>query len=225
MLHVYVSVVYLGRKSQFVSHVLYLTLPWLVPVMVQGCAVHESLKENIGETVAQFLRALQTINSVDTMFSGLLLLSFMGLGHGFFFRYSLRVATDNKTEYFEERRNFTQPKDAIIGLFDAVTGITQGLGEAIQDFEPGLDVEDKKNDLRRKDINQDSDDEKDSILGSQVVVGLFDSLRKFTKQVGKLVSKVGDKLDDRRGDVVRIAGNVDTQVTMNFASLTLTVDR
>ena len=149
----------------------------------------------------------------------------MGLGHGFFFRYSLRVATDNKTEYFEERRNFTQPKDAIIGLFDAVTGITQGLGEAIQDFEPGLDVEDKKNDLRRKDINQDSDDEKDSNLGSQVVVGLFDSLRQFTKQLGKLVSKVGDRLDDRRGDVVRIAGNVDTQVTMNIALLTLTVDR
>jgi len=135
----------------------------------------------------------------------------MGLGHGFFFRYSLRVATDNKTEYFEERRNFTQPKDAIIGLFDAVTGITQGLGEAIQDFEPSLDVEDKENDLRRKDINQDSD-EKDPNLGSQVVVGLFDSLRQFTKQVGKLVSKVGDRLDDRRGDVVRIAGNVDTQV-------------
>ena len=114
--------------------------------------------------MAQFLRASQTINSADTMFSGLLLLSFMGLGHGFFFRYSLRVATDNKTEYFEERRNFTQPKDAIIGLFDAVTGITQGLGEAIQDFEPSLDVEDKENDLRRKDINQDSD-EKDPNLG------------------------------------------------------------
>ena len=192
--------------------------------------------------MAQFLRASQTINSADTMFSGLLLLSFMGLGHGFFFRYSLRVATDNKTEYFEERRNFTQPKDAIIGLFDAVTGITQGLGEAIQDFEPSLDVEDKENDLRRKDINQDSD-EKDpnlgmlgrisqgillifskNVLGSQVVVGLFDSLRQFTKQVGKLVSKVGDRLDDRRGDVVRIAGNVDTQVTINIALLTLTVD-
>ena len=204
--------------------------------------MHESLKENIGETVAQFLRASQTINSADTMFSGLLVLSFMGLGHGFFFRYSLRVATDNKTEYFEERRNFTQPKDAIIGLFDAVTGITQGLGEAIQDFEPSLDVEDKENDLRRKDINQDSD-EKDpnlgmlgrisqgillifskNVLGSQVVVGLFDSLRQFTKQVGKLVSKVGDRLDDRRGDVVRIAGNVDTQVTINIALLTLTVD-
>lgn len=148
------------------------------------------------------------------MISKLLLLSLVGLGQGFFFKYSLRVATDNKTDYFEERRNFTKPRDAIIGLFDAVTGITQGLGEAIQDFEPVLDVEDEdsKTNLRRKDINNEDDDEKDSSLGSQVVVGLFDSLRQFTKQVGKLVSKVGDKLDDRRGDVVRIAGNVDTQV-------------
>ena len=148
--------------------------------------MHESLKENIGETVAQFLRALQTINSVDTMFSGLLLLSFMGLGHGFFFRYSLRVATDNKTEYFEERRNFTQPKDAIIGLFDAVTGITQGLGEAIQDFEPGLDVEDKKDDMRRKDINQDSD-EKDSNLGmlGRISQGLLLILKKCSRKPGR----------------------------------------
>ena len=101
------------------------------------------------------------------MISKLLLLSLLGLGHGFFFKYSLRVDTDNKTEYYENRRNFTQPKDAIIGLFDAVTGITQGLGEAIQDFEPGLDVKDKDSstNLRRKDINNEDDDEKDSTLG------------------------------------------------------------
>ena len=52
-----VSVVYLGRKSQFVSH---------CPGSCRSCwykDVHESLKENIGETVAQFLRASQTINS------------------------------------------------------------------------------------------------------------------------------------------------------------------
>ena len=51
-----------------------------------------------------------------------------------------------------------------------------------------------------------------NFAGSTVVVGLFDSLRQFTKQVGKLVSVVGDRMDDRRGDVVRIADNVDTQV-------------
>ena len=37
------------------------------------------------------------------------------------------------------------------------------------------------------------------VSGSKVVVGLFDSLRQFTNQVGKLVNVVGDRLDDRRG--------------------------
>ena len=98
------------------------------------------------------------------MLAALLLMSVVGHGHGFFFRYSLRVATDNHTEYFEERRNFTKPKDAIIGLFDAVTGITQGLGDAIQDFEPGLaDLEEDNNsDLRRKDTESNK---KESNLG------------------------------------------------------------
>ena len=52
------------------------------------------------------------------------------------------------------------------------------------------------------------------VSGSKVVVGLFDSLRQFTNQVGKLVNVVGDRLDDRRGDVVRIAGDVDSQVSI-----------
>jgi len=100
------------------------------------------------------------------MLKALLWMSVVGHGHGFFFRYSIRVASDNHTEYFEERRNFTKPKDAIIGLFDAVTGITQGLGDAIQGFEPGLtDLEDNTTDLRRKDIADTESDEKDSSLG------------------------------------------------------------
>lgn len=102
-------------------------------------------------------------HTIHTMLAALLLMSVVGHGHGFFFKYSLRVATDNNTEYFEERRNFTKPKDAIIGLFDAVSGITQGLGDVIQDFEPGLaDLEDNNTDLRRKDTESD---EKESNLG------------------------------------------------------------
>ena len=50
------------------------------------------------------------------------------------------------------------------------------------------------------------------ILGSEVVVGLFDSLRMFTQNVGKLVNIVGDRLEDRRDGVVRVASEVDSQV-------------
>ena len=48
------------------------------------------------------------------------------------------------------------------------------------------------------------------------MVGLFDSLRDLTQNVGKLVSIVGDRLDDSRGDVVRIASDVDTQVPFSL---------
>ena len=50
------------------------------------------------------------------------------------------------------------------------------------------------------------------ILGSEVVVGLFDSLRMFTQNVGKLVNIVGDRLEDRRDGVVKVASEVDSQV-------------
>ena len=53
------------------------------------------------------------------------------------------------------------------------------------------------------------------ILGSEVVVGLFDSLRMFTQNVGKLVNIVGDRLEDRRDGVVRVASEVDSQVGNN----------
>merc|ERR1712020_533578 len=79
---------------------------------------------------------------------------------------------------------------------------------SISTNETSLDI------LERKDlIAEDEGSDSDSSLGSTVVVGLFDSLRQFTKQLGKLVNTVGDRLDDRRQDVVRIAGEVDTQVS------------
>merc|ERR1719270_1770311 len=62
--------------------------------------------------------------------------------------------------------------------------------------------------LRKKqDVEEDPEDE-----GETVVLGLFDTLVDFTKQVGKLVNIVGDRLDDRRDDVVKIATSVDDQV-------------
>ena len=90
-----------------------------------------------------------------------------GMGHGFFFRYSLRVASDNKTNFFEERRNFSKPTDAIVGLFDAVTGLTHGLGDVIQDFDVGLKEE--KTDLRRKDSVDDDKKEEDLNLGNDLM--------------------------------------------------------
>merc|ERR1712061_631492 len=104
----------------------------------------------------------------------------------------------------------------------AVSGLTYGIGDVIQQFDPSIanknssisTNESSLDILERKDlIADDEGSDSDSSLGSVVVVGLFDSLRQFTKQLGKLINKVGDRLDDRRQDVVRIAGEVDTQVS------------
>merc|ERR1712038_489165 len=118
-------------------------------------------------------------------------------------------------------------QDAIVGLFDAVSGLTHGIGDVIQQFDPSIanknspisTNETSLDILERKDlIVDDEGSDSDSSLGSTVVVGLFDSLRQFTKQLGKLVNKVGDRLDDRREDVVRIAGKVDTQVQQIYSA-------
>merc|ERR1712130_379981 len=97
-------------------------------------------------------------------------------------------------------------KDAIIGIFDAVSGLTWGIGDVLEEFEHGLN--DNETVIEKKqDVEEDPADE-----GETVVLGLFDTLVDFTKQVGKLVNIVGDRLDDRRDDVVQIATCVDDQV-------------
>merc|ERR1712025_1361006 len=99
-------------------------------------------------------------------------------------------------------------KDAIIGIFDAVSGLTHGIGDVLEEFEHGLN--DNETVIERKqDVEEDPEDE-----GETVVLGLFDTLVDFTKQVGKLVNIVGDRLDDRRDDVVQIATCVDDQVNL-----------
>merc|ERR1711953_1042878 len=59
-------------------------------------------------------------------------------------------------------------------------------------------------------LNDEEQEEEDATLGSSAVVGLFDSLRNLNRQVGKLVGRVGDTLNDRRDNVVRLASNLDT---------------
>merc|ERR1712012_802625 len=107
-------------------------------------------------------------------------------------------------------------QDTIVGLFDAVTGLTHGIGDVIEQFGDGFDQRGPGNTtiVTKKKVNatEDVEDDEESI-GSEVVVGLFDSLRMFTQNVGKLVNIVGDRLEDRRDGVVRVASEVDSQVS------------
>merc|ERR1712142_1367334 len=98
-------------------------------------------------------------------------------------------------------------KEAIIGIFDTVSGLTHGIGDVLEEFEHGLNDDNETVIEKKQDVEEDPADE-----GETVVLGLFDTLVNFTKQVGKLVNIVGDRLDDRRDDVVKIATCVDDQV-------------
>merc|ERR1712064_220831 len=112
----------------------------------------------------------------------------------------------NVTNLGEAVSSSNVTKDAIIGIFDAVSGLTHGIGDVLEEFEHGLN--DNETVIEKKqNVEEDPADE-----GETVVLGLFDTLVDFTKQVGKLVNIVGDRLDDRRDDVVKIATCVDDQV-------------
>merc|ERR1712130_269531 len=72
-------------------------------------------------------------------------------------------------------------KDAIIGIFDAVSGLTHGIGDVLEEFEHGLN--DNETVIEKKQEEEEEADKE----AETVVLGLFDTLVDFTKQVGKLV--------------------------------------
>merc|ERR1712062_228087 len=131
--------------------------------------------------------------------------------HPFFLRIdeedSLSSRSSNQTE---DDSGLTQ--DTILGVFDTVTGLTYGLGGLFQQFEDGFEKIRPQSDtsVTNKVFLNDEEEEEDATLGSSAVVGLFDSLRNLNRQVGKLVGRVGDTLNDRRDNVVRLASNLDT---------------
>merc|ERR1711953_449424 len=111
-----------------------------------------------------------------------------------------------------ETRSTNLTQDAILGLFDTVTGLTHGIGGIFEQFEDGFErIKPKNNTILNKVYVSDEEEGDDTSLGSTAVVGLFDSLRNLNKQVGVL----GHTLTDRREDVEKIATNVDTRLT-NF---------
>merc|ERR1711953_58371 len=118
--------------------------------------------------------------------------------------------SSNQTE--EDSGGLTQ--DTILGVFDTVTGLTYGLGGLFQQFEEGFEQIRPQSDTtvtNKVYYNDEEEEEEEDInLGSSAVVGLFDSLRNINRHVGRLVGRVGDTLSNRRGNVERLASNLDT---------------
>merc|ERR1712014_288557 len=140
---------------------------------------------------------------------------------GFFLRDRYDSPSSRSSNQTEEEGSLAE--DAILGVFDTVTGFTYGLEGIFEQFEDGFKkIRPQSDSTVTKKVSQNAEDqeeeeeeeEDDSTLGSDAVVGLFDSLRNFNRQVGKLVGKVGDTLTDRRGNVERLASNIDSGVSL-----------
>ena len=98
--------------------------------------------------------------------------------------------------------------DSIVGAFDFLTDVTKDTGGLFDEFEDGFDSIHPTNDTEEYSLL----DEDLNINGSTIVMGLFDSVRGATKLAGKVIKVVGNKLMDRREEVVELASNVETEV-------------
>ena len=105
-----------------------------------------------------------------------------------------------------EENNVTV-SNSIVGLFDLLTEATQGAGTLFEGFEEGFQAIQPLN-----ETDGDSDSDGLNINGSSIVVGLFDSVRDVTKNVGNLIGTLETNLVDNREDIVNLANNVEENV-------------
>lgn len=109
----------------------------------------------------------------------------------------------------EATGNITGP--LLLNLFDSFTNLTVGVDHLFDEFQEGFE------DIRPSNY---SDQEEENITdstptplsGSSVVVGVFDTLRDITEDVGDVVTDFGAGLVDRRQDVIEAAHHVDNKV-------------
>ena len=174
---------------------------------------------------SQILSGNMTTTTTTLIISFLVLAITLPHSQGFFLRDRYDSPSSRSSNQTEEEGSLAE--GAILGVFDTVTGFTYGLEGIFEQFEDGFkkirpqsdSTLTKKVSQNAEDQEEEEEEEDDSTLGSIAVVGLFDSLRNFNRQVGKLVGKVGDTLTDRRGNVERLASNIDSGVSLAHLDL------
>ena len=142
--------------------------------------------------------------------------------HPFWLRENYESGASSRSSNQTEDDESSLTQDTILGVFDTVTGLTYGLGGLFQQFEdgfekiqPGSDTTVTNKVFVNDSEEEEEEEEEETDVGSSAVVGLFDSLRKINRHVGKLVGRVGDTLTDRRDNVVRLASNLDSGVSLS----------
>ena len=109
----------------------------------------------------------------------------------------------------ETDKNITGP--LLIDLFDSLTNLTAGVDILFDEFEEGFEDIRPSNysDLEENNI---TDSSPTPASGSSLVVGLFDTLRDITGDVGDFVTNLGAGLTEKRPGVIEAAHHVDNKV-------------
>ena len=109
----------------------------------------------------------------------------------------------------ETTNNITGP--LLLNLFDSFTNLTDGVDLLFDEFQEGFEDIRPSNysDLEEENV---TDSNPTPLSGSSVVVGLFDTLRDITEDVGDVVTDLGAGLTDKRQDVIEAAHHVDNKV-------------
>ena len=109
----------------------------------------------------------------------------------------------------ETSKNITGP--LLLNLFDSFTNLTEGVDVLFDEFQEGFEDIRPSNysDFEEENV---TDSNPTPLSGSSVVVGLFDTLRDITEDVGDVVTDLGAGLTDKRQDVIEAAHHVDNKV-------------
>ena len=104
-------------------------------------------------------------------------------------------------------KNVTGP--LFLNIFDSISNLTMDIDVLFDEFQEGFEDIKAANSSEEENTTEVDDD---VLNGSSIVVGLFDTLRDITEDVGDVVTDVGEGLVDKRPEFIEVTQEVDKKV-------------
>ena len=104
-------------------------------------------------------------------------------------------------------KNVTGP--LFLNIFDSISNLTMDIDVLFDEFQEGFDDIKASNSSEEENTTEVDDD---ALNGSGIVVGIFDTLRDITENVGDVVTDVGEGLVDKRPEFIEVTQEVDKKV-------------